>query len=269
VKAYAGLFRMRFVRGLSYRSAALAGTATQFFWGFITIMVLQAFAASGARSGGSPLDPRQIASYVWLQQAFLALIVVWFKDKELVSLIVSGDSAYELCRPVDAYFFWFARLVAGRLAAALLRCLPILAVAALLPEPYALRGPASAPAGLYFLACLALGLLLIAAITMFVYILCAVTLSPHAPFMFAAPIFEFSAGMVIPLPFMPEGLRRGLEALPFRLCVDLPLRMYSGSIPPSDAPLLLLQQALWLALLVPVGRAALARALRGAPTAGG
>jgi ABC-2 type transport system permease protein len=263
--AYGGLFRMRFLRGLSYRAAALAGTATQFFWGFIIIMVLQAF----ARSGGSPLDPRQIASYVWLQQAFLALIVVWFRDKELLALIVSGDSAYELCRPVDAYGFWFARLVAGRLAAALLRCVPILVVAAFLPDPFKLHGPASLLSGVCFLGCLGLGLLLIVAITMFAYILCVVTLSPNAAFMFAAPIYEFAAGMVIPLPFMPEGLRRALELLPFRLCVDLPLRLYSGSIPASDAPLLLLRQAIWLAILIPAGRAALARVLRGAQAAGG
>jgi ABC-2 type transport system permease protein len=264
LRAYGGLFRMRFLRGLSYRAAALAGTATQFFWGFILIMVYQAF----ARAGGSPLGPSQIASYVWLQQAFLALIVVWFRDKELLALIVTGDSAYELCRPVDAYAFWFARLAAGRLAAALLRCAPIVLVASLLPDPFRLHGPASVQAGLAFLACLALGLLLIVAITMFAYILSVVTLSPNAAFMFAAPIYEFAAGMVIPLPFMPESLRHVLELLPFRLCVDLPLRMYSGAIPASQAPLLLLQQAFWIALLVPAGRLALGRALRSSQAGG-
>ena len=268
MKAYLGLFRMRFLRGLSYRAAAIAGTATQFFWGFIIIMVLQAFARSST-GGPAPLDQRQIASYVWMQQAFLAMIVVWFRDKELVSLIVSGDSAYELCRPVDPYFFWFARLAAGRLAAALLRCVAILAVAAFLPDPYRLHAPASAAGGLFFIACLLLSLLLIVAITMFTYILCVVSLSPNAPFMFAAPVFEFASGMVIPLPFMPDALRRALEFLPFRLCVDLPLRMYSGSIPSAEGPALIVQQALWIAVLVPAGRLALGRALHSSQAVGG
>jgi ABC-2 type transport system permease protein len=256
---------MRFLRGLSYRESAVAGMATQFFWGFLLIMVLQAF----AKAGGSPLDSAQISAYIWLQQAFLALIVVWFRDKELLSLIASGDSAYELCRPQDVYFLWFARLSAGRAAAALLRCVPILLVAALLPKPYRLPPPASFASGLCFLGSLGLGLLLIVAITMFAYILCVVTLSPSAVFLFVAPIYEFASGMVVPLPFMPDAVRNVLELLPFRFCVDLPLRIYSGSIAAHDAPALLLLQAAWIAVLVPIGHAALSSALRGSQSPGG
>jgi ABC-2 type transport system permease protein len=275
MRAYLGLFRMRLVRGLSYRASALAGVATQFFFGLVFIMVFQAFAAAGGAAGGAAkgaaggLDNAQIASYIWLQQAFLALIIVWQRDKELLSLIASGDAAYELCRPVDLYFFWFARLVGGRLAAALLRCLPILVVASLLPDPYRLCPPPSIASGLAFVACLALGLLLIVSITIFAYILAVTTLSVSAPFLFITPLYEFAAGMIIPLPFMPDGLYRVLELLPFRLCVDLPLRMYSGAIAAADAPGLLAQQALWIILLVPLGRLALRRAISSAQAAGG
>jgi ABC-2 type transport system permease protein len=274
--AYLGLFRMRLVRGLSYRASAIAGMATQFFFGLVFIMVLQAFnaASSGgeaaaAGAAGRSLDNAQIASYIWLQQAFLSLIIVWQRDKELLSLIASGDAAYELCRPVDLYFFWFSRLVAGRLAAAFLRCLPILLIASLLPDPYRLCPPPSLASGLAFIACLALGLLLIVSITIFAYILAVITLSVSAPFLFITPLYEFAAGMIIPLPFMPESLYRLLEFLPFRLCVDLPLRMYSGAIAAADAPGLLAQQALWILILVPLGRLALKRALASAQAAGG
>ena len=265
MKAYLAYFRMRFARGLAYRTAAWAGAATQFFWGFVLIMVLQAF----AKAGGSPLDSRQIASYIWRQQAFLALIVVWFRDSELQSAIVAGDAAYELCRPADVYALWFSRLAAGRLAAACLRCFPILLVGFLLPEPYALGPPASAAAAAYFIRSLAMGLALIVSITMFSYILCVVSLTPHTPFLLLAPIFELASGMVIPLPFMPQALRAILEALPFRLCVDLPLRIYSGSIAVGEAPRLIALQLLWIAILAPLGRAALGRALRGARISGG
>jgi len=265
VNPYAALFRMRFIRGLSYRASAIVGVATQFFFGLVFIMVFQAF----ARSGGSSLAPAQIASYVWLQQAFLALIMVWYRDRELLSTIAAGDAAYELCRPVDAYFFWYSRLLGGRLAGAALRCLPILAVAALLPDPYRLCPPPSVAAGLCFVACMALGLLLIVAITIFAYILTVVTLSPSAPFIFITPVYEFAAGMIIPLPFMPEALQQFLRVLPFRLCVDLPLRMYSGSIAAADAPGFLALQALWVAILLPLGRLTLNRAIRGAQSVGG
>ena len=260
---------MRFVRGLSYRASAIAGVATQFFFGLVFVMVFQAFARSGGDSIRAGLDNTQIASYDWLQQAFLALIMMWYRDRELLSTIASGDAAYELCRPVDAYFFWYARLLAGRLAGAALRCLPILAVAALLPEPYRLCAPPSLASGLCFVLCMALGVFLIVAITIFAYILTVLTLSPTAPFIFLTPVYEFAAGMVIPLPFMPDALQKILYYLPFRLCVDLPLRMYSGAIAAVDAPGLLLRQAIWIVLLVPLGRLALNRALRGAQAVGG
>ena len=267
--AYTGLFRMRLIRGLSYRSAAIAGVATQFFFGPVFISVFQAFARSGGEAARSGMGDAQIASYVWLQQAFLALFMTWYRDKELISLIAAGDAAYELCRPVDLYFFWFARLSGGRFAACALRCLPILAIASLLPEPYRLCPPPSLEAGLFAAACVLVGVALVVATTIFAYILIVVTLSPSAPFIFLTPIYEFASGLVIPLPFMPEPLHRLLDWLPFRLFVDLPLRMYSGAIPSAQAPGLIALQALWIAILVPLGRLALARAIKGAQAVGG
>jgi ABC-2 type transport system permease protein len=263
--AYGGLFRMRLLRGLSYRASAIAGVATQFFFGLVLVMVFQAFASSG----GGGMDARQIASYFWLQQAFLALILIWYRDKELIALIASGDIACELCRPVDLYAFWFTRLLGGKLAGAALRCLPILVAASLLPDPLRLGPPPSIAALLLSLAALALGAVLIVAVTIFAYILIVVTLSPTAPFVFLTPLYEFAAGMVIPLPFMPEGLRNILGVLPFRLCVDLPLRLYSGAIPAGEALALLALQAFWIAIMLPLGRAALGRAVRGSQSVGG
>jgi len=45
--------------------------------------------------------------------------------------------------------------------------------------------------------------------------------------------------------------------------------MYSGAIAAADAPGLLAQQALWIILLVPLGRLALRRAISSAQAAGG
>lgn len=262
---YLGLFRMRLVRGLAYRAAAAAGVATQFFWGFIMISVFQAF----ARAGLSPLDPREIASYVWLQQAFLVLVVVWFRDAELIRLITTGDAAYELVRPVDLYAQWYARLLGGRLAGAALRSLPILLVAGLFPEPWRFRLPPDlAQAGLAFLA-LALAAALTVAVSLFAYILALVTLQPYAAFILLAPLAEFCSGLLVPLPFLPDALRRVLELLPFRAMLDLPARLWSGSLTASDSLRPFALGLAWLLVLVPLGRAALSAALRARDVPGG
>ena len=43
MKKYLSFFKMRFIHSLQYRGAALAGMFTQFFWGFMEIMLYKAF----------------------------------------------------------------------------------------------------------------------------------------------------------------------------------------------------------------------------------
>ena len=138
MKKYLSFFRLRFSMGLQYRAAALAGVVTQFAWGFMEIMVFRAFYR--ADPGAFPMSFSATASYVWLQQAFLALFAAWMMENEIFDTIVSGNVAYELCRPVGIYDMWFARNIAGRLSRAVLRCFPILAIAVFLPEPYCASG---------------------------------------------------------------------------------------------------------------------------------
>ena len=72
------------------------------------------------------MDFQQLSSYIWLQQAFLALFMTWFLDNELFDLISSGNVAYELCRPINIYDTWFIKSCATRVSKALLRSFPIL-----------------------------------------------------------------------------------------------------------------------------------------------
>lgn len=254
------MFRLVYRERLSYRVAALAGSATQFFWGFMLICVFQAF-SSGA---GSAFGPQRIASYVWLQQAFLALFVIWYRDNDLIAVIVSGEAANDLCRPLGLYASWFTRLLAGRLSAASLRALPILVVAALLPQPFRLEAPASLGSALAFALSMVFASALMTALSIFVYVLCLRTRNFHAALLLVAPLSELLSGTLLPLPFFPSGLSRVVSLLPFRFCADLPLRAYSGSIGPDQALALCAAQAAWLMAALILGKLALNRALKGA-----
>jgi ABC-2 type transport system permease protein len=260
MKAYLSIFRMRLLNGLQYRVAALAGIVTQFFFGFIFLMIFLAF--QGQNPSATSLKPGQLASYVWLQQAFLTFIIFWFRDNELITSITSGNLAYEFCRPVDLYGNWFVRLAAQRVAAAALRCLPILVVASFLPAPYGLSLPADPAALVLFLACLSLGLGVMVGISIFVYLGIIVTQSPMAMLILAASIGDFCSGLIIPLPFMPEVLYRVLQVLPFRLTADLPFRTWSGHIGHIEALWGIAAQLAWLGILVFTGRLAMRRISR-------
>jgi ABC-2 type transport system permease protein len=267
MKAYVSVFKLRLYYGMQYRAAALAGIATQFFWGFIIIMVYEAFYSQG--SIDAPISLDELISYIWLQQAFLALIILWFRDNELFQLITTGNIAYELCRPSGIYGLWYAKLLAQRLSSALLRSMPIIVVALLLPQPYRLLPPPDLPAFLLFAVTLLLGLLIMVAISMLMYISVFVTLSPSGSMLMFAVVGEFLAGMVIPVPLMPAWLQNIVELLPFRYSADFPFRVYSGHIPYHDALTGILIQLIWLAALIGIGRLAMAKALRQVVVQGG
>jgi len=259
MKPYSSVLKLRLIHGVQYRAAAFAGVATQFFWGFMYIMIFEAFYSHS--SSVPPMTLEEVVAYVWLQQAFLALIALWFRDNEIFDLIVKGNVAYELCRPCEIYGFWYAKLLAQRISAALLRSFPILVIVFLIPQPYKLMFSPSFTSFLLFSMALILGLLILVAISMFIYISVFVTMSPTGSLLMLAIVGEFFAGLILPIPLMPSWLQTIANMLPFRWTMDFPFRVYSGHIPISEALIGLGIQLIWLVVLVGFGRLALKRAL--------
>ncbi len=260
MKAYRSILTLQLSQTLQYRVAALAGIATQFFWGAMYVMIFTTF--YGASESVNGFTRHQLIDYIWLQQAFLAFIALWYRDNHLFDLIQTGNIAYDLCRPVGIYGFWYAKLTATRLASAMLRCLPILVFASFLPQAYGLRVPSTPTAFALFIISLLLGLLLNVAISMFIYISVFVTLSPTGSLLLFSIVGEFLSGLIIPIPLMPEGLRRIVLCLPFRYTADLPFRIYSGSIPTVDALWGIGIQLLWLMALLLLGKHLMTKALK-------
>lgn len=267
MRAYISVFRLRLINALQYRIAALAGVATQFFWGFILIMIYEAFYLGSKQA--QPISLKQLVTYIWLQQAFLVFVMMWFRDNELFNLITTGNIAYELCRPCDLYGLWYARLLAQRFAGAMLRCFPILLVAFFFPEPYRLMLPHSPAAFCLFAITLLLGLQVVVSISMLVYISVFKTMSPAGSMLVVGVIGEFMAGMIIPVPLMPSWLQNIAYVLPFRYASDLPFRIYSGNIGVREAVTGILIQIIWLVVLVTLGKFTMGKVLRRVVVQGG
>ena len=267
MKKYISFFRMRFHMGLQYRTAAIAGMTTQFVWGLMEILVFRAFYASDPAA--FPMSFEATASYIWLQQAFLAIFAAWLLEPEIFDCIADGNVAYELCRPVNIYDMWFARSMASRLSRVALRCVPILLAAPLLPKPYGISLPPSAGQFCVFLLTLVLSFLVSISFYMLIYVLTFYTVSPLGLRLMVGSVVEFLSGGGIPLPFFPEKIQRFLEILPFASMQNVPLRVYSGSMTPEQTQRAILLQLFWLFLLVIVGRHLCARAVRRVALQGG
>ena len=123
---YLAFFKIKFIAGLQYRAAAIAGILTQFFFGFVFIMVYYAFYESNNSTG--PMEWQALVSYIWLQQAFFALTYVFHREKDIIKMIKDGNVAYELCRPGNIFFKWYARILASKATSVTLRFLPVLLV---------------------------------------------------------------------------------------------------------------------------------------------
>jgi len=259
MNTYLALFRIRFSTGLQYRAAAVGGMATQFAWGFMLILQFAAFYRTNPDA--FPMTPSQIASYIWMQQALLALFMTWFVEYDIISSVTSGSIAYELARPVNIYNRWYCQAVANRIVKATLRCLPILAVAFLLPEPYKMTLPGDVYQFVLFLFSTILGLGVVVAFSMFIYISIFYTLSSIGVRLVASVLADFFAGAIIPLPFFPEKIRQVVELLPFAAMQNMPLRIYSGNIVGVDALWGLGLQVFWLVTLIALGKLAMKKAL--------
>lgn len=90
---------------------------------------------------------------------------------------------------------------------------------------------------------------------MLVYMLCFFTLSPMGLRIVAVSTVEFFSGGIIPLPFLPDGVRKVVELLPFASMQNVPLRIYSGDLQGNSMLRALLLQVFWLCALIAAGKA--------------
>lgn len=267
MKKYVSFFRMRFLMGMQYRTAALAGMVTQFFWGGMNVLMYHAFYESDPSA--FPMTLEATSTYIWLQQALLLLFAAWLIEQEIFDAIVSGDVVYELCRPISLYDMWFSRSAANRLSRASLRCIPILLTAGFLPGSYGMSAPASAQHFALFLLTAFLGFMVTVAFFMLVYMLTFFTISPSGLRILITSVVEFFAGAIIPLPFFPDRLRAALELLPFAAMQNVPLRVYSASMTSSETARAIALQVFWLLALVALGKLLCAAAMKKMTLQGG
>ena len=264
---YLSFFRIRFSAGLQYRAAAIAGVVTQFFWGLMEIRMFMAFYRSDPSA--IPMEWDALVSYIWLQQALLAMFMLWFFDNGIFDEISSGGVALELCRPCDIYTMWFTKNCAIRLSKTLLRCIPMFIIVFLLPDGYRMSLPADFSRFALFFVSLWLGFIVVIAMSMPVYISAFYTLSPMGVRLMVSTIAEFCSGAVVPLPFLPDSVQKLLNLLPFASMQSTPFLIWGGSLDTTAAIQAIGLQLFWAVALIAAGKLWMRAALRRVVLLGG
>ena len=272
-RPYVAAFSARFLLMLQYRAAAVAGFLTQCWWGAIKIMVYAAFYRASPASLHPAISLAQVATYTWLNQGLLALMP-WGADPEVALAMRTGVVTYDRLRPVDAYWYWYARAAAFMTSRAAPRAilmmllagivLPIIGVQELRWAP-----PPSATSAALFAVSLVSMIGLSSAFMMLLNIAVVVTLNDRWVSQSMNPLLVVLSGSLVPLALYPEWAQRALFFQPFAGVVDIPFRIYSGNLVGSMALEGLALQLFWTMTLIIAGRAWMERAMRKLEVQGG
>ncbi|AOK55397.1 ABC transporter permease [Burkholderia stagnalis] len=256
-RPYAAAFAARFKTMLQYRAAAWAGFTTQCWWGALKVMVFAAFYRHAAHAH-TPMTLEQAITYTWLAQALFSL-QPWAGDPDIASAVRTGGVSFDRLRPVDTYAWWFMRALAWLSARALPRvALMFVAAAVVLPlvglGEWAWRPPADAAQAALFVVSLLLMIVLAASFVMLLNLCIAATLTDRGINTFAPAFVILFSGNLIPLGFFPDGIQPLLIAQPFAGMLDIPSRIYIGTLSGAAAYAGLALQAFWIVVFVALGR---------------
>ncbi len=235
--------KLSFQRQLTYRTAAVAGTITNLFFGFLRAAVMVALYGSSQVVAG--LSLQDAITYAGLAQALIAYLMIfgWY---DLMNSVYSGEVATDLLKPLNYFGFWLAQDFGRALASLLLRGLPILAL-------YALFFTISVPQSIAQWLVLIISLLMSWAVSFswrFLVNLSAFW-TPNARGIgrFAFGVILVLSGFYMPLRYFPEWFQQLCQLTPFPAMLNTSMEIYLGLLTGADLWLALAQQAFWLLIL--------------------
>lgn len=267
MKCYLSYFKLRFISALQYRASALAGLSTQLFFGLVNICVFIAFFSSN--NANTEMSLTQTITYLWLNQSFFALIYQFYKDNDIFEIIRTGNISYELARPKNLYIMWYFKILGLRLASVILRCVPMLIIAILLPSPYNITAPVSLGNFILFIISLIIGSILSTAISTLYPIIALKTLNEKGILNLIVTVADLLSGVAIPLVYFPNFLRVISAFLPFQYVSDLPFQIYVGSVSFSKGIEGVFLQVIWVAIVISLGYILMNKSLKRVCVQGG
>ncbi len=222
---YLALFRKGFQRMMAYRSATLAGIATNFFFGLLrTYLFIAVFDASGQVSiGGFSL--RDAITFTALTQAFgssLGIINWWW---EVGKTIESGEIITDLTKPFHYFSFWLSRDLGRMVFQVIFRGLPIMIV---YPFFFELTWPTSMAQWLLFSLSLSMAMIISFCWHFWMNCLSFWFVNAKGFGRFAWLAAAFFSGFLIPLSFFPDWLKAIAMWTPLPAIINTPIEIYLG-----------------------------------------
>ncbi|SCL68870.1 ABC-2 type transport system permease protein [Micromonospora citrea] len=252
-----------FRRYATYRQATVAGVVTNTVFGFLRCYVL--LAAAGAAGTVAGYDRGQLATFVWVGQGLLAVVLLWWT--ELADRIRTGDVAADLLRPVHPVTSYLAADLGRAGHAALVRLLPPVLVGPVFFEVYVPHRWSTPP--LFALSAVAAVVLCFGC--RFLVNASAYWLQDvRGPMILWTLASGVLAGLYFPLRFLPEWLQYALWlGTPFPGLLQTPLDVLVERDPPATQVGLVGLQLAWAVVILAACRLVQRRAERRLVVQGG
>jgi ABC-2 type transport system permease protein len=244
-----------FERQLAYRAAALAGLATNFFFGLLRAAVMVALYQGREEIAGFSMI--QAVTFTGLSQAIIGTMS-FFGWYDLMNNVYSGAIASDLLKPMNLFLYWLAQDAGRALASFFLRGVPILAA-------YAILLGAVIPSSLTQICAVFLGLIF-AWLVSFSYrflINLASFWTPNAMGIarFGFMLTWFLSGFLFPLRYFPDWFVTLCKMTPFPYMVNSLVEIYLGALDGWEIVLALGLQAVWGVGLVLLGQVILRKGI--------
>ncbi|WP_377577421.1 ABC transporter permease [Micromonospora sonneratiae] len=264
-RTFAAITGSGYRRYSTYRQATIAGAFTNTVFGFLRCYVLLA-AASGASGLAAGYSGAQLATFVWVGQGMLAVVLLWGWT-ELADRIRTGEVASDLLRPIHPVTNYLAADL-GRAAYALgTRFLPPVLVGPIFFDVYL---PTRWFTGPLFALSLALAVVICFGCRYLVNLTAFWLHDIRGPMMFWALSSGVLAGLYFPLRFLPEWAYLPLWlATPFPSLLQTPLDVLVERDAAGTQLGLVAVQLVWAGLILAACRLAQRRAERRLVVQGG
>ena len=257
---YLLLVRAGFQRHSTYLTASVAGLFTNTVFGLLRVAVLLAVVEQTGLVAG--YDAGSVSAFVWLGQGLLTVVLLW-GDGELAERVRTGDVAFDMSRPWNLQVALLAMDIGRAGHAALFRFAPQIAIGALL---FPFRWPEDPMTVPLFVGS----------------VLVAIVISAQLRFMLDLTAFwlldvrgvrtvynaggNLISGLTVPLAFFPDALRAAIYATPFPAMLQTSIDVFTER---DGVAWLLVNQAVWMVVLLVAARLVLARATRKLVVQGG
>ncbi|MGN9808790.1 ABC transporter permease [Micromonospora sp. BQ11] len=253
-----------FRRHATYRQASLAGVVTNVVFGFLRCYVL--LAAVGTVGTVAGYDRGQLATFVWVSQGLLAVILLWGWT-ELADRIRTGDVASDLLRPVHPVTSHLAADLGRAGHAALVRFVPPVLVGPLFFEVYLPHRWSTAP---LFVVSVVVAVVLCFGCRFLVNATAYWLQDARGPQVLWTVCSGVLAGLYFPLRFLPEWLQVALWlGTPFPSLLQTPLDVLVERDPVGVQAGLVAVQVAWAVLILVACRLVQRRAERHLVVQGG